>query len=222
MAKKQNITDLPRKDRIIKLIGSLGDGQNVQITFFDWVTLMAMSIINTTSSFKHDDVWKRREDLYMNIAKKYTPEQMRIFTEAMAYLAEELEEKPYDVLGEIYHKLDAQNKKTGQFFTPFHLSVLMAMLQEFKDEEITMNEPTCGAGGMILAAARVMQDRGIDYQRRMKVVAQDIDWNCVYMAYVQLSLAGIKATVIQGDTLRMEPQTKDKVFYTPAYMLGLW
>lgn len=54
---------------------------------------------------------------------------------------------------------------------------------------------------MIIAIAAVLKERGINYQYCMKVTAQDLDWRSVYMAYVQFSLLGIDAVVIQGDTL---------------------
>ena len=54
---------------------------------------------------------------------------------------------------------------------------------------------------MIIAAAEILKRRGIDFQQSMKVVAQDLDWRSVYMAYVQFSLLGIDATLIQGDSL---------------------
>ena len=54
---------------------------------------------------------------------------------------------------------------------------------------------------MIIAAAKVMKEAGINPQRALKVVAQDLDWKGVYMTYLQLSLLGIKAKVVQGDTL---------------------
>ena len=207
---------MTKKEKIKEIISKINIGQNIHTTFFDWVTMMAMSISNT-SSLVRNDVWKKRENLYINIAQKYKAEQIKLFCEAAAYLAEELENDPYDILGEMYHKLDAQNKKTGQFFTPFHISLLLAEFQKFKDdEEIKMNEPACGSGGMILATAKVMKERGIDYRNKLKAIAQDIDFNCVYMAYVQLSFAGIKATVIQGDALKIEEPHEEKVFHTPS------
>ena len=59
----------------------------------------------------------------------------------------------------------------------------------------------CGSGGMIIAAAVVMKNQGINYQSAMEVVAHDLDWRSVHMCYVQLSLLGISAIVAQGDTL---------------------
>ena len=75
---------------------------------------------------------------------------------------------------------------------------------------------------MIIAACKALQDAGVNYQRRLKVTAQDLDWKGVYMTYLQLSLIGCQARVIQGDTL-MEPYDKtrtprDRILLTPAWM----
>ena len=75
---------------------------------------------------------------------------------------------------------------------------------------------------MIIALAKVLKDRGINYQRCMDVVAQDLDWNGVYMTYVQLSILGIKATVVQGDTLANPYKDglyhPERIFRTPGKM----
>jgi hypothetical protein len=64
-----------------------------------------------------------------------------------------------------------------------------------------------------------LKDKGINYQRAMRVTAQDLDWLAVYMTYIQLSFMGINAVVIQGDTL-IEPGSAGKdearIFRTPA------
>lgn len=84
-----------------------------------------------------------------------------------------------------------------------------------------INEPSCG-GGMIIATACVLRNEGINYQRKIDVVAQDLDWKGVYMCYLQLSLLGIKAICVQGDTLS-NPYIKGKtelsrILITPAKM----
>lgn len=62
---------------------------------------------------------------------------------------------------------------------------------------------------MIIAFAKAMAEQGIDYGKCLKVVAQDLDWKDVYMTFVQVSLLGIDAVVVQGDSLA-EP-------YKPGY-----
>ena len=84
-----------------------------------------------------------------------------------------------------------------------------------------MNEPSRGSGGMIIAAAKVLKDRGINYQNVLKAVAQDLDWKAVYMCYVQLSLLGIDAVVVQGNTLSdpdWRTRPKECIFRTPKNM----
>ena len=74
---------------------------------------------------------------------------------------------------------------------------------------------------MIIAFADILKRKGFNYQKCMKVVAQDLDWKGVYMCYVQLSLLGIDAVVVQGDTLK-EPYTdnypRSRIFRTPRNM----
>ena len=118
------------------------------------------------------------------------------------------------------------SKTTGQFFTPYHVSYLTAKmayenqynhLQE--NEQIELNEPSTGGGGMIIAFIQVLKENNINYQKKLHVKAQDLDWNGVYMTYIQLSLLGVKAIVCQGDTLA-EPciDEQRRVFKTPAEM----
>ena len=212
------------KREIIKIINSLSGKYSAYDVFSDWVEMVALVIQNSLYLILNG-IWQQREQKYMNIVSKYSPEEMQQMVKMNALLVQAFEEEMSDILGEIYMESGCGNKNTGQFFTPFHVSVLTAQLRipdDISEENPFMvNEPSTGSGGMIIAAAKVLKERGLNYQRCMKVVAQDIDWKGVYMTYVQLSLLGIKATVVQGDTLS-EPYVKgyppERVFYTPAEM----
>lgn len=57
---------------------------------------------------------------------------------------------------------------------------------------------------MIIALAREMREQGINYQKRLRVTAIDVDLRAVHMAYLQFSLFHIPAVVIHGDTIRLE------------------
>lgn len=196
--------------------------------FTDWVCMTALSIQNSCYMI-HDRVWKEREKQYLNIAGRYTKSELNSFCKMFGWLSEAYEENVSDMLGEVYMESGCGNKSTGQFFTPFHLSSLCADLgillqnDQIKNENgvITINEPSSGGGGMVIAAIKELRDKGINYKTDVDVVAQDLDWNSVYMTYVQLSLLGIKAIVVQGDSL-VEPYVKgyprDRVFYTPVKM----
>ena len=108
------------------------------------------------------------------------------------------------------------NSKTGQSFTPWHLAKMTAAPVAGAGEEAQLiEEPSCGSGSMILGMAASLADKGINYQNVMKVTAHDLDSLCVHMCYIQLSLTGIRAKVIQGNTLANETI---KVWYTPSYI----
>ena len=211
-------------NEIVNEINRLSGTYSGYDIFSDWVKSLALSISNSTDLI-HGEVWNHREEEYLSIVKKHGSETMQGFVTLSGMLTMALEEEIQDVLGEVYMAAGLGNKNTGQFFTPFHLSEAVASLAIPKDispqNPITMNEPSCGGGGMIIAAAKILHDREIDFQHSMKVVAQDLDWKGVYMTYVQLSLLGIKATVVQGNTLA-EPFTGigncpgDRIFRTPA------
>ena len=211
-----------RIGEIIKIINSVSGQYSPHQVFSDWVCMMALSIANSCTLHKNK-VYQDREDTFKLVANKYSETDYEKLAEATAYLIEEMEE-PRDVLGEIYMEGGFGSKSTGQFFTPFHLSEVTAELVYGKnliradDGKYPMHEPSCGAGGMIIALANIMRRDGINYQRELEVIAQDLDWNCVYMCYVQLSLMGISAVVVQGDTLG-EPYSKEtpehRVLYTP-------
>ena len=197
--------------------------------FSDWVQLCALSIQNAVSLI-HNKVWQDREQSYIDTARKYSEQELERFAQMFVLLGDALTEDMSDVLGQIYMEANMGSKYTGQFFTPFHLSELCARLSVDadnlpEDAGFCLNEPSCGGGGMIIAACRVLKEAGINYQRRLKVVAQDLDWKAVYMTYLQLSLIGCNAIVIQGDTLcePYDPKRTDpaRIMRTPMNMGAL-
>lgn len=197
------------KKEIIKTINSMSGSRSGYEIFSDWVSCMAIAIENSTHVFRNE-IWQEREKLYKDTMNRYTLEERQKFPEMLAHLTMAFEEGPDDILGKVYMESGMGSRVTGQFFTPFNISEMVARLsletsieqyEKGELEKITVLEPSCGAGGMIIAAAKVLQQRGINYQQAMDVVAQDLDWKGVYMCYVQLSLLGISAICVQGDTL---------------------
>ena len=138
-------------------------------------------------------------------------------------LAETIESCADDVLGNLFMVSGWGNKNTGQFFTPYSVSLATAKLQCYKSNEtVRMNEPAAGAGGMIIAVAQAMKENGINYQKQLRVIAQDLDLTAFYMCYTQLSLMGIDAKCVQGDTLENQPFSNldENVFLTPMYFIN--
>lgn len=188
--------------------------------FSDWIRCSSLAISNSLQIF-HTKLWESREKEYMDTMRRYA-EGGHLFSEMTGLLCMSLEKKMEDVLGSIYMMSGMGSAATGQFFTPYHLSELCASLilpQADENGIYRIQEPSCGGGGMIIAAAKTLRDAGINYQRKMDVVAQDLDWKGVYMTYLQLSLLGIPAVCVQGDTLSTpyaEGYPPEKVLYTPA------
>ncbi len=210
------------KEEIIQRIEHLSGSYSPYEIFSDWVKMTAISIAN---SFRIDtQTWEKREAEYMETAKKYSADDLKQICGMTGLLAMELEENRSDVLGDIYMKAGLGNKGTGQFFTPYHISELLARMSFNPDKDtgrITINEPSCGGGGMIIATAEEAKRRGIN-QSKLEIVAQDLDWRSVYMCYVQLSLLGLRGIVVQGDSLKnrsIREVRKECVFLTPAKMM---
>lgn len=216
------------KRNIVKMVKALSGCKSPKEVFIDWIECLALTIQNGCCIVK-DQAWHEREEQYLRCIQSYgigsekaTQEK---FGQMAAMLVKAMEQEVRDVLGDIYMEAEFGDKDKGQFFTPFEINYLCAKVlleEEDGSKTITLHEPAAGAGGMIIAAARVLKDRGINYQRRLEVVAQELSWNAVYMCYVQLSLFGINAVVVQGDSL-IEPYTStgyppSRVFYTPKRM----
>lgn len=194
--------------------------------FSDWVETCAIAVQNGCCMV-HSKVYQEREKTYIDIIRKYTQEEQSEFARMLVLLGDALTESISDVLGRIYMSSEMGNKHTGQFFTPFHVSEVCARLGIVTDElpkdgKLRLNEPACGSGGMLIAACKVLHDSGFDFQRRLEIVAQDLDWKGVYMTYLQLSLIGARATVVQGDTLAapFDPMKTEQshILRTPAKM----
>lgn len=207
---------------IIDTINEMSGRYSSYEIFSDWIKCGSLMMSNQTDFF-HNRIWQQREQDYIETMKKYSVEEQKKMADLLGMLVLAMDQEITDVLGTVYMRAELGSKSTGQFFTPFHLSRLTAETTIPKnigpENPLIMNEPSTGGGGMIIAAIRVLKDREINPQLCMDVTAQDLDWKGVYMTYLQLSILGIKATVVQGDTL-VEPYQKghpqERVLYTPA------
>jgi len=182
--------------------------------FADNVSCMAIAMANGVDSSNFD----RREAEYMRIIGKYSKEEIELFTANMAILVEGLEFEVKDFLGEVYESLEASNKHVGQFFTPFHLSDMIAKMQinipKIIEEVssgriISICEPACGAGSLLIAVVNAInescpEEYKSQLQKNIIFVATDIDSLCVKMAYLQMSLLGYCGVFNNGNTLSLE------------------
>jgi len=84
---------------------------------------------------------------------------------------------------------------------------------------VSVCEPTCGSGVMITSFCKSMKEAGFNYCNQMVATAIDIDAKCAHMTYLQLSLYGVPAVVIHGNSLTLESWSR---WYTPIYLLNGW
>ena len=201
-----------------RLLHEVDTSKSVSEIFNDFLTL---SIYSIAQPFYRSQII---EEKYLNTAKKYSRKQLDYFAAMNAYTLISLDLGMKDFLGEMFNMNGLGEHRKGQFFTPYHVSKLMGRLHcinlkvdiENKDF-ITMCEPCCGSGGMVIAFADCMKEEGINFQQKLYVEAMDIEEICYKMAYLQLSLLGITAKVQLGDSLTLEVK---ETLYTPMFFIN--
>jgi type I restriction-modification system DNA methylase subunit len=151
-----------------------------------------------------------REAEYLEEVKRWDKADLDLFTEALGALVNEMETKPFeDIIGGYYMEFALSTKGqqwNGEFHTPKTICDLMAQIvmgdMELPTEgPITICEPACGAGAMILS---VGQACSAEARRRLRVTAIDINRTACDMAFINTTLWGIPTRVIHGNTLSDE------------------
>ena len=193
----------------VKELSRLDSSKTVTEKFRDFCELAYCAYAKLTAI--NEEQANALENRYMQIVSTYPDKDtIRAYPALIgqAYIAVNQGE---DFLGHVAAEIGALDVRAGQFFTPLHVCQLMAeiglveagsliMNQGF----ITFNEPTAGAGAMILAAADVLERQGFDPAFHMLVKAQDISQICFHMCFLQLTFKGIPALVERANTLSME------------------
>lgn len=169
-----------------------------------------MARIRTPESMEH--CWK--------ICARYEASDIANMREMFCLMACALEAKFHDFLGAIFMELELGDKYRGQYFTPYSVQCLMARMlmpgvrDTIRREGIaTVSDPACGAAGMLIAYAECLLEADINPSMHMFGSCIDIDPVAADMAFIQLSLLGIAAEVVTGNTLTMQ---FNRVRYTPC------
>lgn len=203
----------------------------------DFVAMGAIAISNAVDTYHRE----AREKAYLDRAKKYQPKELEALSHMLVSVVTSLDGNPnQDFLGEMYMGLNLGNDHAGQFFTPYCVCRCMAEMsagdalaaQIERDGWVSVSDPCCGGGALLLAFANVCRDRGINYQTSVLFAAQDIDYTVAMMCYIQLSLLGCAGYVTVGDSLA-DPMVSfgpnglfvapgDNVWYTPMYFRDIW
>lgn len=219
---------------IINGLKALGNKHSILNVFEDWLRLSSIAISNAVDWNQASE----RENQYLETINKYAPEEQKMMVKTFAELVDALQKEavtggPNDLLGKVFHALELHNKYYGQFFTPFHICEFMGQMTLGDVDEagnvasealqkkgyLSVCEPTVGSGGMVLGFAKAMHNNKMNYCDQMVAYCCDIDIKCVHMAYLQLSLYGIPAVIIHGNSLTNEEWSR---WYTPVYMINGW
>ena len=177
----------------------------------------------------------RREEVKQCLAK-YSEEEVKTMDQLGNLLVQMVQrDRNRDILGEMYMAMDFGSDFTGQFFTPWQVSAMMSKMtlgEDFSERGfISICDPACGAGAMLLSAAMEYESRNINYQEKALFVGQDIDPIVAKMAYIQLSLYGCAGYIVIGNSLT-EPVTGmdlfphvsrlESIWFTPQFFAPVW
>lgn len=218
---------------IVKMYNSLIGSHQLWELWQDSMTMFALSISNTVDGRYRD----KREAMYMDIAHKYTKDEMQVFPQIFGEIIMQLEAEPeQDLLGDLYMQLDLGSHWHGQFFTPYNICAMMAKTQLGQQEytvenvkPISVCDCACGGGALLIAAAhefrKAIRRTCLNAQHYICLYAQDLSQVSAMMCYVQLSLLGYAAKVKLGDSLMkplIEEDNGSDIWYTPMWFSDVW
>jgi hypothetical protein len=178
--------------------------------FRDWIDLILYAL-------------QREDDPYLDILDDYDENRdydrgnrsADHFSTAFGNLMELMEKTNQELLGVCYEEFGMQNDNFGQHFTPNSVSEMMAKIQttttvEDPDPPITIADPACGSGRLLVFAARHQDERTICF-------GQDKDLLCCEMTALNLCFFNIDGVVVCGDSLTVE---KRRAWRTRSTGLG--
>jgi type I restriction-modification system DNA methylase subunit len=178
----------PSKSSFAQSLLSIAQRFSLFTAFDDFLT-MAIAAVTQNPGTKLS--WY--EDEYLHVMEKYKTLEIRHeFPNAFTSLIMEMEDRVSDqrgndVLGDFF-ETHISNSKNGQFFTPYHVCLMIASINEGsslgKGKPQRVLDPTCGSGRMILASSRVLGP-GHEYY------GVDIDATCIKIAALNLFLNGV-------------------------------
>lgn len=212
--------DTTKKAEFIRLFKAIKRERHRHEVWSDFVTTSAIALHNATAK-DHT-----LENEYMSIISAYSTCDIQRLCEMLSLVVTLLEPEPTDILGQLYMELELSSKENGQYFTPPYISGLMAEIlhgesldQKLQQPFVTLHEPACGAGGMILSFVKVIIQKKHNPAEKLWVSAIDINRVAALMAYIQLTLWNVPAEVIIGNALSMELRER---WLTPAHHFYDW
>jgi hypothetical protein len=205
-----------------RTLRQLGQRHSLWTAFASFLELSAITLSNVFD-LNHK---AEREERYLRLIKQFTPEEAHQLASLLGMTTLAMECGFADVLGKLFTRLELQNVRAGQVFTPYEIAQTIARMTLHDCKELLAErgflrvcEPAVGAGSLVIAVAEAIQEADFNYQQAMHVIATDVDVHAVHMAYIQFSLLHIPAIVIHGDSLSLEEWSR---WATPVHFMGAW
>ena len=204
------------KKDFIERFHSLAHHRSDYEVFADWAEVASIVCHQTYYNLgliPKDDIYRELEARYMEFVPRYGKDGMKTLSEMFGAVQYALHLGKTDVLGQLYQELELSSTRKGEFFTPYTVSKAMARMlidkegiQRAIDEKgfVSISEPACGAGGMLIAACEVIEELGFEPRQVVFFEATDINHLCFDMTYIQLSVLGIPGFVCHGNSLTQE------------------
>lgn len=111
-----------------------------------------------------------------------------------------------DILGRAYEYLlrkfaEGQGQSAGEFFTPQEVGWLIARLLR-PVEGMTIYDPACGSGGLLVKAELVVKEATAKLKRPMRLYGQELNHVTYAIAKMNMIIHDMEGEIAIGDTLR--------------------
>jgi hypothetical protein len=225
----KSVPALQPVEQLGRVLKSFDRRHRIDAVFFDWLEMAACAVSNAVDRAQYDE----REAAYLAIVAKYDRHEIEMMCEMTAHLKLALmrDDAPlHTLMARLELGSKAMQNRLGQFYTPYEVSLLMARMTLAPIEKlreqiarrgfVTMMEPACGAGGMVLAFAAAFAEAGFDPTTQLHVAAVDIDRSAVHMTFLSAALRGLAAAVFETNSLSNGPVRSH--WLTPRHVTDRW
>ena len=130
-----------------------------------------------------------------------------------------------DLFAGPFTQVRATSQALKQDFTPVDVGKLIGAISVSSNISLpekgffSLGDHACGSGTLLLAGAQRIADTGYNPAEQLVIQAADLDARCVHMTYLHLSLYGIPAVVVHGNTITLNEYDR---WYTPVYLWRKW
>lgn len=183
----------------------------------DWITCTRIAISNRVEYSEEDATDMQR------ILDKYTQADRGNFESLFQLMVDHCLSFDGDFLGQFYMENEFGCKSMGAYYTPSSITNLLAEFtyQPSPDRSghppFLVSDPCCGSGALLISIAKKAISSGENPQKELLFYGVDTDFLAAQMAYIQLSLLGLKGVIIHGNSLTM---SENRRYMTPLLSLS--